>query len=499
MKHRYLSLLCFLVLLCALQGYAQENKSLDQALNGGSTLPAGKTTMEARMEKMENLLTQQKQEIDTLRKQLVSEGEGRMDKARADEIKKLIKEVLADEEFRNSIYQPTLQAGYDKGFYIKSADDAFYMKIRARTQFRYVGVNRQSRDMNFFGERNIDDTNGFTWTRLRLLFTGWLWNKDLEYNLTVDGSTNYDDANVKMYEASFTYQYAKGHKIQWGKFLLPFGKQAVHASTYQQMLIEQSITTATFNPGQSLGIMAKGDLLNKKLSYAAGVFNGTNNSQDDVSKLDSKFSTAGRAVYHILNGYDELDETDFAYHDKPALDIGASYLYNQSDNDVSGQPLVYSVQDLIRGGRGGYATSASRGSEVLQFGADVGFKYKGFSASGEYFIRNVDSDHQWSAWNRLTGYGEGTGTPQGGYVQAGYFIVPKKFEVAGRLGGVWGLGDDQCWEQAIGFNYYIKGHALKLSGDVTHIAECPISSRTLGVTQNDDIWMYRLQIQATMD
>ena len=61
------------------------------------------------------------------------------------------------------------------------------------------------------------------------------------------------------------------------------------------------------------------------------------------------------------------------------------------------------------------------------------------------------------------------------------------------------MGDDQSWEEAIGMNYYIKGHALKISADITHVEECPISNSTAGYTRNDDIWMYRLQIQACMD
>jgi hypothetical protein len=54
-------------------------------------------------------------------------------------------------------------------------------------------------------------------------------------------------------------------------------------------------------------------------------------------------------------------------------------------------------------------------------------------------------------------------------------------------------------EEAIGMNYYIKGHSLKLSADITHVDECPITNSTTGFSRNDEMWMYRVQIQATMD
>ncbi len=501
MRHWMLSLgvILFMVGLSTAQT-SKDVRNLDQALAGGGTLPKNaQPAMEERVSKMEALMQQQRQEIETLRKQLANQDETRLNKARADEIRKMIKEILADEKFRNEIYQPTLTAGYDHGFYIRSADDSFYLKTRARTQFRYIGVNRQEKDPNFFGNKPQHSLSGFEYERMRLYFNGWLWNKNLKYVLSLEGSTNNDDANVKLYDAYFDYEYVKNHKLQWGKFLLPYSRQGVNASTYQQQFVDYSMPAAYFGAGQSLGIMAHGDVLKNKLSYSAGVFNGTNNAGDDIEKNDSKMATAGRLVYHVLPGYDEADETDLLYHEKPAMDIGGSFLYNQNDGDLHGQSLGYSVADMIRGGRGGYGLSSDKGSDVVQLGADIGFKYKGFSITGEYYFRNVNSDHEWSAWNRLTAGGRGTSSPQGGYIQAGYFVIPKKLEFAGRLGGIWGLGDDQSMEEALGVNYYIHGQALKLSADVTHIEEAPITNKTTDINLNDDMWMYRIQIQATMD
>jgi phosphate-selective porin len=480
----------------------QKSQNLDQALTGSSLPKAQEQTAggatEDRLSKMEQMLQKQNEEINLLRKQLSNQDEGNLNKARSDEIRQMVKEILADEEFRNQIYQPTLQAGYDKGFYIKSSDDSFYLNTSAKTQFRYTGIQRQDRDRTVVGNVRQDDTSGFDFTRMRLYFTGWMWTKDLKYNIALEGSTNSSvDGGIKLKHAYFDYQYTKGQYVQWGKFLLPFGKQAVNASTYKQMFIDYSMATATFTPGDSLGVMGHGDVVPNKLGYSIGLFNGANDGQDGSARSDDKFAVAGRTVYHVLAGYDEGDEVDLVYHEKPAMDVGASMMYNQNRSDANGQSLVYGVSDLIRDGRSGYGTSSSLGTDVLQFGADTGFKYRGFSLSAEYFTRVVNDDAPWSQWRALTD--GNNGSAQGGYIQAGYFIIPKKLDINGRLSSVWGLGDDIATEEAIGMNYYIRGHSLKLSADVTHVDECPITSAAPGYTRGDEMWMYRLQIQATMD
>ncbi len=505
MKHREIVFLLLFLVLPAGLCFGQA-KNLDKALAGGTGLPAQGTAIEQRMAKMEDVLKQQNQEIETLRKQLAAQEEGKLNKAKANELRAMIKEILSDEKFRNEIYQPTLQAGYDHGFFIRSCDDSFYLKTRVRSQFRYVGQERQERDMNrpWFQDVPVRDRSAFEWARLRLYFTGWLWDKNLKYVFYLENSSHNGDNNVKVGDMYFDYEYAKDQKIQWGQFLIPFGKQGVNASTFNQMFIDYSVAHAVFQTGQSVGIMPHGDILNKKLTYLAGVFNGVKNSQDDSFALDSKLAAAARLEYHILAGYDEVDETDLAFHEKPAWDVAGSFVYNENDGDNGGgngrNGMVYAVQDLIRAGRGGYGTSPDLGSKFTQLGFDTGFKFKGLSITAEYYFRNIDSDHEWSAWNRLTERGEGTSSYQGGYVQAGYFVIPKKLEVAGRLSGVWGTGNDQALEETLGVNYYIHGQALKLSADISHIDEVPTTNRVLDYTQNDkDVWMYRLQIQATMD
>lgn len=451
------------------------------------------------MEKMQKMMSLQREQISSLQQQVTSQGNAHSNEVRVAEIRKTVEQILADKQFTAGTYEPSMTAGYDRGFYIKTTDDTFMMKISARSQFRYVGINRQSDNRNVTNKQAAHDTSGFEWERLRLYFKGWLWNQNLKYVLSVEGDTD-GDHNLKFLDAYFNYTYVPKQSIQWGKMTLPFGKQAGVISSAKYQLIDQSMANAMFNLGDSLGIQAMGDfkLGNQNFSYVTGVYNGTSNSNDDVRELDTKFAYVARGVWHAIPGIDEADETDLIFHKTPALDIGSSFAYVDRERDANGVSYTYSVMDAIRAGRGGYGVASSQMSEFVQFGADAVFKYRGFSITSEYFLRKIESQNKFSPWERLTAT-TGSGCQQGGYAQAGYFIVPQKLELVGRLGGAWNIGDDAAWEQAMGVNYYIRGHSVKLSADVTHIDECPVNNSSANFSINDDMMLYRLQIQVAME
>jgi len=252
---------------CGGQSYAK----LDRVLAGNSPIPtASPSTLEQRLEQMEK-------EVDVLRRQLSSLEEKRLDQARIQDVRRMVEEILSDEQFRDEIYQPTLQAGYDRGFFIRTVDDAFYLKTRLRTQFRYVGIDRQERNRTVpvsEGKVRQNNVSAFEWERMRLYFDGWLWSKNLKYVFALEGSTNNEDSNVTLYEAYFDYEYAKDQKIRWGKFKVPFGKQNVFNSSFEQEFVDISVPASVFYLGRVLGLMAHGDILEKKVTYNTGIFNG---------------------------------------------------------------------------------------------------------------------------------------------------------------------------------------------------------------------------------
>lgn len=131
-------------------------------------------------------------------------------------------------------------------------------------------------------------------------------------------------------------------------------------------------------------------------------------------------------------------------------------------------------------------------TEVTQFAGDFAMKWKQLSTSLEYFVRIIDFDKDLFLDESF--HNANTIHQQGGYIQAGWFFTPK-LEWATRLGGIWDNDDDSVWEYATGVNYYIRGHAVKLSLDYTGTHEATTVSNDAGFGLNEEAGMFRGQLQ----
>jgi phosphate-selective porin OprO/OprP len=411
--------------------------------------------------------------------------------------------LFRDPQFRDQL---PLNAGYDNGFFIRSGQD-FLLKINGLLQARYVGYCA-SNDVNYdhnstlYGTDVGNDRSGMEFNRIRLDFSGYAWDPNFTYRIELQAD---DTDSVSIYYAWMNYKFADPAQLRIGLFKPPFGRQEL-TSNQKLLLVDRSMPNEVFNLGRSMGVMFHGSVLGKRLDYAASVTNGFRNNLDQVdnpdatNELDTNPAVAARVVWHALYehlGNDFEGEPDLEYHKKPALDFGTSFAFNKNVGDQHNVTLPFSIPDAVRVGPGGYGLiTDTEGTDITQWGADAAFKYLGFSMQAEYFLRMVNSSTNTSDWFLATGDG-GSTHQQGGYVQAGYFIIPQKLELAARLGGIWDFDNDNTWEYAGGVNYYIRGHNLKLQADVTRIYELPVHSAGREfMNQNDDATIFRVQLQA---
>ena len=114
------------------------------------------------------------------------------------------------------------------------------------------------------------------------------------------------------------------------------------------------------------------------------------------------------------------------------------------------------------------------------YGVDAAFKWKGFSALGEYLLGEA---------NGATS--DTTLRAQGFYAQTGYCIIPKTLEVAFRYSYVdpdRDRSNDLQADTQGAISYYFNKHSLKLQGDITN-------SHIQRLTGSTDDMIYRLQAQ----
>lgn len=476
--------------------------------------------------------------------------------------------------------KPVVHAGYTRlggvssrndGFFIQNDDGTFLLRIHNRMQFRYA-YDHFYDDRTRNGVPSFDrheDRSDFHFAREYLTFNGNAWSKDLFYQLTLEAFTAapsneafrlrymWTDYNVLhgLGWADDTCSWRNVLNLRAGLWKGWFGRE-FPASDGQLQLVDRALATQAFNEGRIRGVGLFGSFIyfaddreedgkirgQGRLAYFFEVGDSINNAGQafnldtalgpnpfgatpapPVRAVDSIPAFTARLQYDFLRGFYTYvlpdgkvvrandfrfdEEDDLAYHEEPALQGGVSYVFQQDDFD--GQPA-----DNYLMGR------YFKGKNIQRFGADLAFKYRGYSLTGEYYKEDIDPRGQ------LNNFGTGVPftaaqrqgqTSSGFYVRGGFFLWPKRVELCGRVSGL--FADDipffgptgngnfvrfvpmaDAWEYTLGLTYYPTGHHyLKLQVDGTYLQNSPISAEksefTSGSHENDLIGRVQLQVE----
>jgi phosphate-selective porin OprO/OprP len=273
-----------------------------------------------------------------------------------------------------------------------------------------------------------NDKGSFRVRRAKTKFEGWVYTKDLTYELQL----NWPDTSNPLEDANVNYDFTHGKKsfmLKAGQFKVPFGRQELTSSGSQQF-VDRSAVSNTFARGRDIGLQAWGTPLGGKIDWRVGLFNGNGRTQS--SNDNDKYQYNARLMFQPF-GDVKYSESDFESSDRPLFAVAANY----ESND-----------------RQGATTNVDVDREIL--GYDVAFKFKGFSLFAELF--DATDDPETGADRDLKGF----------HAQAGYFIVPRKLELAARLAELdpdSGIDDNEQEERGIALNYFFNKHAHKLQLD----------------------------------
>lgn len=299
---------------------------------------------------------------------------------------------------------------------------SFKLDLSNRVQIRYT------QEMPEVG----DDVGSFRIRRAKTKFEGWAYDKNLTYELQL----NWPDTSNPLEDAAINYDFTRGKKmfqLKAGQYKVPFGRQELTSSGSQEF-VDRSIVSNEFARGRDIGVQIWGLPAGGKLDWRVGLFNGNGRT---VSRNDNdKFQYNARLTWQPF-GDVKYSEGDFDSTDRPLFAIAGQYESNERAVAASGTTP---------------ADSADR--EVV--GGDVVFKYKGLFLFAELFDatteRRIASDFDSDGFN----------------AQIGYFIIPQKFEIAGRFAVLdpnSDRDDDEREERGIALGYFFNKHARKLQLD----------------------------------
>lgn len=333
--------------------------------------------------------------------------------------------------------------GYDKGFFIKSDDGKFSLKITGRVQPFY----NLTRTVSATDTKNV--ANNFEIRRARLVLEGNIHTKKLLYKMQSDFGKGY--VTLKDFHADV--ELAPDVWLRFGQWKRPFSRQQINSSGRLEVA-DRSITDRAFGAGRDIGVAIRNDYeKSPDVEWILGVFNGTGDAAAITSTTTTDPVTGNTTTTTGL-------PTNVPREFKPAIvgrvGINRNGLKGYSEADLEGGPLRFGVAASVWL-EGDYDENDESNQKVEVDGVA---KVNGLSLSGGvYYMTQQDGDSVSDASSSLMGF----------HAQAGYFLVPKHWQAVGRYALITDLFEDEMktardqQEISVGGNYYGFGHDAKIS------------------------------------
>lgn len=365
-------------------------------------------------------------------------------------------------EARGSESTPGVTTGFDpadiynNGFYVSTPDKRYSMYLNGLFQTRFTWF-KPGASVAQFGA-SPSSVNNFDVYLGRFAASGSAFSPTLKYFLQFQGSTAGNGNGVSLLDWFTAKTFSKYLTVQAGRFWTPFTYE-YYDSPGNYLFADLSTAEFAFVLPRAVGFEAYGQA--GRLSYAGVVANSIPAlDAPGQENFNSRAAFIGNLHYDVLApyGYVETDPSRGGAK-KPELTLWASGAYNP----VTG---ASSFENTVAGDKTVNAT------------ATAGFRYGYFTLQSTGYYRRTTpatptpSDNSW-------GFGE----------QAGYYLIPARLELAGRVSGVnWGAAHflasgfpvnnwysgpnfpyHNVTEHSIGLNYYLYGHHAKLQMSYSYL------------------------------
>jgi hypothetical protein len=332
--------------------------SVSLIMVGGTAQASDQTT-----ESLRNEIASLRAEIATLR-----QDDNWLNEQRADEIRGLVQDVLADADTRSSLMANGLTAGYDNGFMLGSEDGNFKLKINGQMQVRF---NFRSVDDD---GGSIDSTRwGFENTRTKLIFSGHVGSPQWMYYIEGDFGGEYTSSTSSfgtftLQDAWIGYDMGNGWTLLMGQMKVPVLREWIVKSS-NQLAIERS-NVAYLSPAasrtQGVAVDYKADQWHFTVAYVDGA--GTANTA--ALAEDTEFALAGRAEFLFQGNWDQFSDFSSA----PGSETGI----------LAGFGGHYQIAE--------YGTPTADELEVIVLTGDVSVEGDGWNVFGALIYQMLDDD-----------------------------------------------------------------------------------------------------------
>ncbi len=365
--------------------------------------------------------------------------------------------------------------------------------------------------------RSGEEASTFNLRTARIYFMGHLFNPDFKYYIQLAGETAENaqaPGALSVFDMNVTSTHIPWLNVQVGQYKVYFNRSQINSTASMQFAnraLAMDAFTANGLNRRDVGITIMNDEEVYPVTYYLGLFNGAGPLVNRFAQFSSEEPTAGcpggqtggnpfpspagcpvnqrslnanlrsnvnQLMYVArlqanLMGRAGYGEGDMAYSETPQMVVGGAYAYNPSiDTSTNNAFVGIDLANLsVRRQLAALGNGRMLGQGVVDFSTwtlDYAFKYRGFSLQAEYWFRNVIRHNKELPCMQTAGVGGPCtvfapgqfGNTTGWYVQSGYYLIPRKVEVAARYAW-WDpdtrSGGDLIKEIDLSLNWFLGG------------------------------------------
>jgi hypothetical protein len=244
-----------------------------------SNTPSAGPTLEDLLHRIDSL-ERRNQALETQVTELKAiEGEKWLSQERADQIRGIVADVLADSEQRASLRQDAMTAGWNDGFFLASPDGRFKLTVGGLIQPRFMWSH--VRDTQFTPPDqystpyvipdNLEDRYGFDSNYNELVFKGHIFSPAVEYmvrtnvalgnTLTLGNATDNVNANTQgpstgqlyLLDAWARIHFSDNWSLRFGQYRSPYAREQLITEA-NQMAVNRSTIVRNYGLWYTQGI-----------------------------------------------------------------------------------------------------------------------------------------------------------------------------------------------------------------------------------------------------
>jgi len=310
------------------------------------------------------------------------------------EIERVVDNYLLKEETREKMVKSGLTPRYfywDSGLRFQTGDGKFKFKLGGRIMNDWGWFDEDSDLLRSIGDQ-VDSTE---FRRARLYLSGDIYENiafKAQYDFASGGRPDFKDVYIQLKKVPVLGNFRVGH------FKEPFSLEELTSSKYITFM-ERSLNNA-FAPARNTGFMSYNQALDKRMTWALGVFrnaNGWGDSEGDRSTEGGySFSTRitglpwyednGRKLIHtgISYSYQNAFQNDIRYRSTPEMHMADRFV--DTGNFDAEHAHIFNPELAFVYGPLSLQTEYTHTSINLENSADSYHDFSGFYAYGSYFL-----------------------------------------------------------------------------------------------------------------